>query len=267
MSDGFIKLSRSLLDWDWHDEPKTGYLYIIMLLLANHEETLWRGETLLRGQLLTGRRQLSIASGLTEDEVRTALTHLKKTGHAIVTAKSKYSVITLPMYDEHCCQPQQIPGKLPDNSPAFSPAESPASAPADPQQIPSKSPADPHIQELKELKEPKKELLYPHALPPEDDEDDEEGRELLDRVANIQRADGLIRRYRLTDSEATLDALLEDADAHGFDVLEAALKKASESDNRGGISVNYYRAILRDSGGRQSEGYDPYAGVQIIGGS
>lgn len=83
MSDGFIKLSRSLLDWDWHDEPKTGYLYIIMLLLANHEETLWRGETLLRGQLLTGRRQLSIASGLTEDEVRTALGHLKKTGHAM----------------------------------------------------------------------------------------------------------------------------------------------------------------------------------------
>lgn len=258
MSDGFIKLSRSLLDWDWHDEPKTGYLYIIMLLLANHEETLWRGETLLRGQLLTGRRQLSIASGLTEDEVRTALTHLKKTGHAIVTAKNKYSVITLPKYDEHCSHTQQIPGKLPDNSPANSPAK----APADLQQIPSKSPADPHIQELKELKEPKKELLYPHALPPEDDEDD-----LVQRVLNCQRAGDLIRRYRLTDSEATLDALLEDADAHGFDVLEAALKKASESDNRGGISVNYYRAILRDSGGRQSEGYDPYAGVQIIGGS
>ena len=108
MSDGFIKLSRSLLDWDWHDEPKTGYLYIIMLLLANHEETLWRGETLLRGQLLTGRRQLSIASGLSEQEVRTALSHLKKTGHVIVTAKSQYSVITLPKYDEHCCQPQQI---------------------------------------------------------------------------------------------------------------------------------------------------------------
>ena len=265
MSDGFIKLSRSLLDWDWHDEPKTGYLYIIMLLLANHEETLWRGETLLRGQLLTGRRQLSIASGLTEDEVRTALTHLKKTGHAIVTAKNKYSVITLPKYDEHCSHTQQIPGELPDKSPAFSPAESPASAPANPQQIPSKSPADPHIQELKELKEPKKGLLYPHALPPEDDE---EGRELIDRIANIQRADGLIRRFRLTDSEATLDALLEDADAHGLDVLEAALKKASESDNRGGISVNFYRAILRDNGGRkQTEEYDPYAGVQVFGGS
>ena len=107
--------------------------------------------------------------------------------------------------------------------------------------------------------------MYPHALPPEDDE---EGRELIDRIANIQRADGLIRRFRLTDSEATLDALLEDADAHGFDVLEAALKKASESDNRGGISVNFYRAILRDNGGRkQTEEYDPYAGVQVFGGS
>lgn len=267
MSDGFIKLSRSLLEWDWHDEPKTGYLYIIMLLMANHEETLWRGEKLLRGQLLTGRRQLSIASGLTEDEVRTALGHLKKTGHVIVTAKSKYSVITLPKYDEHCCvaqrNPQQIPGDFPDKSPATSPAFSPASAPENPQQIPNKSPADPHIQELKELKEPKKGLLYPHALPPEDDEDD-----LVQRVVNCQRAGDLIRRFRLTDSEATLEALLEDAEAHGFDVLEAALKKANESDNRGGISVNFYRAILRDNGGRkQTEGYDPYAGVQVFGGS
>lgn len=261
MSEGFIKLSRSLLEWDWHDEPKTGYLYIIMLLLANHEETLWRGEKILRGQLLTGRRQLSIASGLTEDEVRTALGHLKKTGHVIVTAKSKYSVITLPKYDEHCSQPQQIPGILPDNPPAFSPAESPASAPANPQQIPSKSPADPHIQELKEPKEPKKGLLSAPAR--EEDEDD-----LFDRIANVQRAGELIRRYRLTDSEATLEALLEDADAHGFDTLEAALKKASQSDNRGGISVNFYRAILRDSGGRkQTEDCDPYAGVQVFGGS
>lgn len=261
MSEGFIKLSRSLLEWDWHDEPKTGYLYIIMLLLANHEETLWRGEKLLRGQLLTGRRQLSIASGLTEDEVRTALGHLKKTGHVIVTAKSKYSVITLPKYDEHCSQPQQVPGKIPDNPPAFSPVTSPASAPENPQQIPSKSPADPHIQELKELKEPKKGLLYPHAC--EEDED-----ELLDRIADIQHASELIRRFRLTDSEATLEALLEDAQKHGFDALEAALKKAGESDNRGGISVNFYRAILRDNGGRkQTEGYDPYAGVQVFGGS
>ena len=102
--------------------------------------------------------------------------------------------------------------------------------------------------------------MYPHALPP--DEDD-----LSDQIANVQRAGELIRRYRLTDSEATLEALLEDADSCSFDALEEALKTASRSDTRGGISVNYYRAILKDSGANKSEGYDPYAGVQIFGGS
>lgn len=260
--DGFIKLSRTLLDWDWHDEPKTGYLYVIMLLLANHEETTWRGEKLLRGQLLTGRRQLSIASGLSEDEVRTALGHLKKTGDAIITTKSKYSIVTLPRYDEHCCMAHRSPSVSPDESPAESPTLSPATSPAFPQQSPSRSPAVPHIQELKELRELEKGETYAPAPACEDDD------ELLERIGNVQRASELIRRYRLTDSDATLEALLEDAESCGFDALEAALKKASQSDNRGGISVNFYRAILRSSGEKkQAEGYDPYAGVQVFGGS
>lgn len=257
MPDGFIKLSRSLLAWDWHDEPKTGYLYIVMLLLANHEETLWRGETLRRGQLLTGRRQLSIASGLTEDEVRTALMHLKKTGDAVVSSKNKYSIITLPKYDEHCTVTRQIPGE----SPGESPAESQTESPANPQQVPSTSTADPHIQELKELKELEKGVLRAPAPACGEDGDDA----LMAQIASVQRASALIRRYGLTDSDATLESLLQDAERVGFDALEEALHRASVSDNRGGVSVNYYRAILRDGGQRKEEN-DPYAGVPIYGG-
>ena len=93
------------------------------------------------------------------------------------------------------------------------------------------------------------------------DEDD-----LTEQIANVNRASGLIRRYRLTDSDATLEALLEDAESVGFDALETALKTASQSDTRGGISVNFYRAILRGEGGKKKqEEYDPYAGVPVYG--
>ena len=137
MADSFIPLSRALLEWDWHDEPKTGWLYVVMLMMANHEETRWRGETLRRGQLLTGRKQLSIASGLTEDEVRTALGHLKKTEDIEVTSKSKYSVITMLKYDVHCPpDPQQLPQQIPSRIPSIFPNRSPAK----PQQSPSRSP-------------------------------------------------------------------------------------------------------------------------------
>lgn len=290
MPDGFIKLSRSLLEWEWHDEPKTAYLYIVLLLLANYEETLWRGETLRRGQLLTGRRQLSIASGLSEREVRTALSHLRKTGYAEVKSKSKYSIITLMRYDDHCCITCNSDAERPSDSPENAqqndhqsdqqnlqstsrktdiiqttngqktPCEIPDNSPANPQQVTSRRPASDHIQELKELKELKKGLL--RAPAPACGED---GDELLSQIGNVQRASALIRRYGLTDNDATLEALLEDAERVGFDALEEALNRASVSDKRGGISVNYYRAILRD-GGRRTEEIDPYAGVQVYGG-
>lgn len=254
MPDGFIKLSRSLLAWDWHDEPKTAYLYIVMLLLANHEETIWRGETLRRGQLLTGRRQLSIASGLTEREVRTALANLKKTGDVQINAKSKYSIITLLRYDEHCSF------RIPESSerPSDRPANDQQNDQQNDRQSTGRRPASDHIQELKELE--KGVLRAPAPACGEDGDD-----ALMAQIASVQRASALIRRYGLTDSDATLEALLEDEERVGFDALEEALNRASVSDNRGGVSVNYYRAILRDGGQRKEEN-DPYAGVPIYGG-
>lgn len=279
MTEGFIKLSRALLEWDWRDEPKTAYLYIVMLMLANHEDSLWRGEKLRRGQLLTGRRQLAIACGLTEDEVRTALAHLKKTGHVIVTPRSKYSIVTMTRYDEHCSvsieverespaeapanpqqNPQQIPGnytgkspeEAPDSTPAKTrqiPSDCPCTSPANPQQAPSTSPARPHIQERKEPKERKEKGVTACAPAParvEDGEDD-----LMEQIEHVQRASALIRRYGMTDSDATLESLLEDAERYGFDALEQALKRAGESDRRGGVSVNFYRAILNEKRGPQ----------------
>lgn len=283
MTEGFIKLSRALLEWDWRDEPKTAYLYIVMLMLANHEDSLWRGEKLRRGQLLTGRRQLAIACGLTEDEVRTALAHLKKTGHVIVTPRSKYSIITLTRYDEHCSvnieverespakapenpqqNPQQSPGsstgKSPEDAPdstqanprqipGILPGDFPSKAPANPQQTPRTSPARPHIQERKEPKERKEKGVT--ACAPAPARVEYGGGDLTEQIEHVQRASALIRRYGMTDSDATLESVLEDAERYGFDALEQALKRAGESDRRGGVSVNFYRAILNEKRGPQ----------------
>lgn len=279
MTEGFIKLSRALLEWDWRDEPKTAYLYIVMLMLANHKDSLWRGEKLRRGQLLTGRRQLSIACGLTEDEVRTALARLKKTGHVTIASKSKYSIVTLTRYDEHCSasleveskspakapeNPQQSPGsstgKSPEDAPdstqanprqipGILPGDFPSKAPANPQQAPSTSPARPHIQERKEPRERKEKGVTERAPAPARVEDGEDG--LMEQIEHVQRASALIRRYGMTDSDATLESVLEDAERYGFNALEQALKLAAESDRRGGVSVNFYRAILSEKRGQQ----------------
>ena len=96
--------------------------------------------------------------------------------------------------------------------------------------------------------------------------DGDDGSELTELIENQRRAERLMSRFGLTDNEVTLEALLEDAERTSWQSLEEALKKASESDNRGGISVRFYRAILNGSGGRQQAGSDPYAGVPVVNG-
>ncbi len=68
------------------------------------------------------------------------------------------------------------------------------------------------------------------------------------QIAAYQRADDLIRRYKLPDSDMSREALLEDAEKVGFDQLEEALRQASLSNSKAGLSVNFYRAVLNGNG-------------------
>ncbi|NTU67987.1 MAG: hypothetical protein HGB02_03800 [Chlorobiaceae bacterium] len=97
-NDSFITLHRKITQWEWYTDMKTKSLFIHLLLLANHRETRWRGETIGRGQVLTGRVQLSRELGMSEQEIRTALDKLKATNEITIRATKKYSVITVCNY-------------------------------------------------------------------------------------------------------------------------------------------------------------------------
>lgn len=77
---GWIKLHRKIVDWEWYDDLPTFKLFIHLLLKANYEEKNWRGQKIEKGTLVTSLSSLSAETGLSERQVRTALTHLKKTG-------------------------------------------------------------------------------------------------------------------------------------------------------------------------------------------
>lgn len=263
MTDSFIPLSRALLEWDWHDEPKTGWLYVVMLMMANHEETRWRGETLRRGQLLTGRKQLSIASGLTEDEVRTALGHLKKTEDISVATKTKYSIVTMLRYEEHCpSDPQQAATQFPSNFPSKSPTESPALSPTDHQQSPNNAPADPHIQKLKNLKNLKKaaddapacEGMTAYNTP-----DMAAIEDMWQRMGNKVTANDLFRfEQAIGDGYSAADILdaMKEADEHGARSSWAYVKTVLE---------NWKHNGRREKPKKDEEEYNPYAGLPVFG--
>ena len=99
---GWIKLHRQIVEWEWYTDANTFRVFMHLLLNANHKEKRYKGILIKKGQLLTGRKSLALALDLSERQVRTALTKLKKSGEidqekARKTTKSG-SIITICNY-------------------------------------------------------------------------------------------------------------------------------------------------------------------------
>ena len=54
----WIKLHRCFLDWEWYQNGDMVRLFLHLLLKANHADGEWKGMTIKRGQLITGRDEL-----------------------------------------------------------------------------------------------------------------------------------------------------------------------------------------------------------------
>jgi hypothetical protein len=115
MRQGWIKTHRTLLDWEWHTDPKMVSLLIHLILLANSKNSKWKGVEIKRGQFVTGRRSLSAITGIQEASLRRCLTKLEKSGVITVKTTNRNSVITVCNYDTY----QEV---LPANDPANDPA-------------------------------------------------------------------------------------------------------------------------------------------------
>lgn len=101
MNGNYIKINRSMLDWEWYTDINTTRLFIHMILRANWKDGKFRGTTVPRGSLISSFRKLADETSLTEREVRTAISHLEETGEVTHEGHSKYSVFTVVNYDKY----------------------------------------------------------------------------------------------------------------------------------------------------------------------
>jgi DNA replication protein DnaD len=99
--EGYIKIHRKMLRWEWISDPNTLCLFIHLLLNAAYEAHGWKGMKLLPGQLITGRLQLSKQTGLSIQAVRTSLDRLKLTSSITIESTNKGSLITLVNWDTY----------------------------------------------------------------------------------------------------------------------------------------------------------------------
>jgi len=100
-NDGWVKLHRSMLDWEWYKDVNTRSLFVHLLLKANHDPGNWQGIKVDRGQFITGLHALSEETGLSVRNVRTSLNHLISTGEVTRIVTSKYSVINVINYAKY----------------------------------------------------------------------------------------------------------------------------------------------------------------------
>ena len=98
---GHIKLHRALTEWGWYKDLPTCKLWLHVLLRANYKACEWKGIEIPRGAFATSYTELAAESGLSVQQVRTALGKLKKTGEITVETNRHYTVITVSKYDEY----------------------------------------------------------------------------------------------------------------------------------------------------------------------
>ena len=100
---GWIKLHRSLKNWEWYSDHSATRLLVHLLVSVNYENKMWKGQEVEAGTLITSWENLALETGLTIKQVRTAMTKLEKSKEVARYATNKWQAITLVKWDKMQC--------------------------------------------------------------------------------------------------------------------------------------------------------------------
>lgn len=106
--EGWIKLYRKIINWEWYKDTNVKVVFLHLLLTANHKDKKWNGTIIKRGQRLTSLRNLSDECGLSIQEVRTALSKLKSSNEIKIKTSNHNSIITVCSYMNYQNKNQNI---------------------------------------------------------------------------------------------------------------------------------------------------------------
>lgn len=95
---GWIKIDRSLLDWEWFGNAEMIQLLVYLIFKANIEDKKWQGIIVKRGQLVTSVATISADLGLTSQKVRTCLDRLRQSETISIKTTNRFSLITICNY-------------------------------------------------------------------------------------------------------------------------------------------------------------------------
>lgn len=117
--EGWIKLHRKILDNPISRKPEYAWLWVTLLLKANHKENkfMWNGEMIVvkEGQLITSRVQLSRETGIPETTIERILKVLENSSQIGQQKTTKFRLITVINWKDYQENGQQTDNKRTTN--------------------------------------------------------------------------------------------------------------------------------------------------------
>ena len=203
---GWIKLHRSLLDWEWYQDANALRLLVHLLVSVNYEDKRWQGNVIKAGELITSYENLGDILGLTKQQVKTALKKLETSGE-ITRARTRHCLhLQLVKWSElQSKQPDDNPRitrQQPDNNPTITPTK--------------------EYKEYKEIKEEKKRELFLTWL--------DYRKSIKKGITNQQTLDRLIEKFNLHTFEQ-IQTVIDYSIDNGYQGLFWDKQTAQQSDN------------------------------------
>ena len=99
--EGWIKIHRKILDWEWWDKPEMIKLLILFICKANIEDKKWQGMIIKRGQFVSSLDALRVESGFSIQQIRTCLKRFENTQEITIKSTNKYSIVTICNYESY----------------------------------------------------------------------------------------------------------------------------------------------------------------------
>lgn len=100
MSAGYIKLHRSLLDWQYWDDHNTTRLLIYFLVSVNYEPKKWMGIIINPGSMVTSYEKIAAQTQLSVKQIRRSIKVLIDDNQILQERALKGQMITLVKWDE-----------------------------------------------------------------------------------------------------------------------------------------------------------------------
>lgn len=95
MQNGYIKLHRSILNWEWYGDTVTTMLFLHLLLTVNIKDSRWQGVNVPKGARICSLSILSEETGFSVKQIRGSLDKLERTHSVARTKFSKFSIISI----------------------------------------------------------------------------------------------------------------------------------------------------------------------------